>query len=67
MSVPFCHFQRIDAIDITAQSASTHDIKTPDDYTLHRISLGVPEGPIDIPPMHAFPMESNLDIMGGCK
>ncbi|KAK2466161.1 hypothetical protein APHAL10511_001803 [Amanita phalloides] len=45
--------------------ASTHDIKTLDDYTLHRVSLGVPEGPIDIPPMQAFPMDSDLDIMGG--
>jgi folate-binding Fe-S cluster repair protein YgfZ len=37
-----------------------------DDYTLHRILHGVPEGLIDIPVMQAFPMESNLDFMGGC-
>ncbi|KAF8627169.1 hypothetical protein AX15_004489 [Amanita polypyramis BW_CC] len=47
------------------QRATTHDIKSPDDYTLHRILLGIPEGSVDIPPMQAFPMESNLDIMGG--
>ncbi|KAF9263473.1 Aminomethyltransferase folate-binding domain-containing protein [Marasmius fiardii PR-910] len=35
-------------------------------YTLHRILHGVPEGIDDISPMNAFPMESNLDIMGGC-
>ncbi|KAG7097030.1 hypothetical protein E1B28_004423 [Marasmius oreades] len=34
-------------------------------YTLHRILHGVPEGIDDISPMTAFPMESNLDIMGG--
>jgi len=39
----------------------------PDDYLLHRIIHGVPEGVVDIPPMHAFPMESNLDAMGGGK
>ena len=38
-----------------------------DDYHIHRICRGVPEGVVDIPPMHAFPMESNLDAMGGCK
>lgn len=26
---------------------------------------GVPEGSVDIQPMHAFPIESNLDAMGG--
>ncbi|KAM6495944.1 Aminomethyltransferase folate-binding domain containing protein [Amanita muscaria] len=47
------------------QRATTHDIRTSDDYALHRISLGVPEGQVDIPPMQAFPIESNMDIMGG--
>jgi folate-binding Fe-S cluster repair protein YgfZ len=44
---------------------STHDVAQSDDYTLHRIIHGVPEGMIDIPPMQAFPMDSNLDVMGG--
>ena len=48
-----------------AGEASTHDLASRDDYTLHRVLHGVPEGNIDIAPMHAFPMESNLDIMGG--
>ena len=26
---------------------------------------GIPEGSVDIQPMHAFPIESNLDAMGG--
>ncbi|KAI5124731.1 hypothetical protein M0805_005367 [Coniferiporia weirii] len=47
------------------EEASTHDIVEHEAYTLHRILNGVPEGVIDIHPMHAFPMESNLDIMGG--
>ncbi|KXN83689.1 Putative transferase CAF17, mitochondrial [Leucoagaricus sp. SymC.cos] len=45
--------------------ASSHDVGTTSDYLLHRIALGVPEGSSDIIPMHAFPMESNLDVMGG--
>lgn len=48
-----------------AQEASTHDVASQDDYVLHRILHGVPEGVDDIPPMQAFPMDSNMDIMGG--
>ncbi|KAI0049601.1 Aminomethyltransferase folate-binding domain-containing protein [Auriscalpium vulgare] len=44
--------------------ASTHDVGTADDYLVHRIVHGVPEGVRDIPPLTAFPMDSNLDIMG---
>jgi transferase CAF17, mitochondrial len=47
-----------------AQEIGTHDEGAPDDYLLHRIAHGVPEGAVDIPPMQAFPMESNLDVMG---
>ena len=48
-----------------AEAASDHDIASTDAYKLHRILHGVPEGTADIPPTQAFPMESNLDIMGG--
>ncbi|KAJ3510300.1 hypothetical protein NLJ89_g4761 [Agrocybe chaxingu] len=44
--------------------AATHDIVSNEEYLLHRIVRGVPEGAADIVPMQAFPMESNLDIMG---
>ncbi|KAI0069056.1 Aminomethyltransferase folate-binding domain-containing protein [Artomyces pyxidatus] len=47
------------------QEASTHEEGSDDDYLLHRIMHGVPEGANDIVPMQAFPMDSNLDIMGG--
>ena len=50
-----------------AQDISSHDVGSTDDYHLHRILHGVPEGIVDIPPLHAFPMESNLDAMGGCE
>lgn len=40
---------------------------TADDYTLHRILHGVPEGREDMPAMQAFPMDSNLDFMGGSR
>ncbi|KAG9317538.1 mitochondrial protein [Chiua virens] len=47
------------------QDASTHDVLPADAYLLHRIMHGVPEGSADIQPLHAFPIESNLDVMGG--
>jgi folate-binding Fe-S cluster repair protein YgfZ len=50
-----------------AKESSTHDLASSDAYTLHRILRGVPEGIEDIPPLQAFPMDSNLDIMGGCQ
>ncbi|KAG1770059.1 hypothetical protein EDD22DRAFT_117133 [Suillus occidentalis] len=49
----------------TPADASTHDLAGNDAYLLHRIMHGVPEGSVDIQPMHAFPIESNLDVMGG--
>ena len=52
---------------IIALEASTHDVVPSEEYTLHRILLGIPEGARDIVPMQAFPMESNLDVMGACK
>ncbi|KAG6337365.1 hypothetical protein ID866_1738 [Astraeus odoratus] len=47
------------------RESSTHDTLGHEAYLLHRILQGVPEGSIDIPPLHAFPIESNLDVMGG--
>ncbi|KAL0577708.1 ccr4 associated factor [Marasmius crinis-equi] len=47
------------------QVTSSFDEVSSDMYTLHRILRGVPEGVHDITPAEAFPMESNLDIMGG--
>lgn len=38
-----------------------------DDYELHRMLLGVPEGPTEILPGHALPLESCMDIHGGGK
>ncbi|KAF7355257.1 Aminomethyltransferase folate-binding domain-containing protein [Mycena sanguinolenta] len=45
--------------------ASSHEMAFPEAYTLHRILHGVPEGHTDMPAMQAFPMDSNLDFMGG--
>ncbi|VDB91873.1 unnamed protein product [Peniophora sp. CBMAI 1063] len=47
------------------QECSDHDLGSLGDYLLHRIAHGVPEGALDIQPGQAFPMESNLDLMGG--
>ncbi|RSH89489.1 ccr4 associated factor [Saitozyma podzolica] len=44
---------------------STHDLATSGDYDLHRMRLGVPEGPAEIVPMSALPLESCMDIHGG--
>ncbi|KAG6855128.1 hypothetical protein C0991_006057 [Blastosporella zonata] len=49
------------------QETSDHEMASSEAYTLHRILTGVPEGCEDLPAMQAFPMESNLDIMGGCS
>ena len=45
--------------------AGTHDVVTEEDYTIHRIVNGVPEGSREIIPGASFPMEANLDVMGG--
>ncbi|KAI0036503.1 hypothetical protein K488DRAFT_41088 [Vararia minispora EC-137] len=57
--------RRIVPKGVRPQESSTHDEASPDDYLLHRIAHGVAEGAIDIPSTQAFPMESNLDLMGG--
>ena len=45
--------------------AGTHDTVTAEDYMIHRIVRGVPEGSQEIIPGASFPMEANLDVMGG--
>jgi folate-binding Fe-S cluster repair protein YgfZ len=34
-------------------------------YASHRYAIGVPEGPLDITPNEAFPLESNFDYLNG--
>lgn len=55
----------ISLICSAAQLSSDHDIVEEEEYTVHRVMHGVPEGIIDLPPMQAIAMNSNLDIMGG--
>ena len=50
-----------------AELASVYDVESAETYLLHRLSQGVPEGSVDIPPEQAFPMDSNMDVMGGCE
>lgn len=47
--------------------SSRCELKSSEDYTLHRITHGVPEGQVDMPALQAFPMESNLDVMGALE
>ncbi|KAG8771019.1 ccr4 associated factor, partial [Serendipita sp. 397] len=49
----------------TPDEAHNHQAVTEDDYTVHRILHGVPEGSQEIPAMSALPLNSNLDLMGG--
>ncbi|WWD22769.1 hypothetical protein CI109_107262 [Kwoniella shandongensis] len=44
---------------------SSHDTFPTDEYNLHRILLGVPEGAQEIVPGSALPLESCMDIHGG--
>ncbi|KAG8989648.1 ccr4 associated factor [Tulasnella sp. 427] len=43
----------------------SEDVASSDHYTLHRIKLGVPEGVDDAPTQDSFPMDANMDMMGG--
>lgn len=54
-------------ISLSARFASESEVVSPDQYLLHRIRHGVPEGVQEIVPMQAFPMESNLDLMGASE
>ncbi|ETW84361.1 hypothetical protein HETIRDRAFT_314149 [Heterobasidion irregulare TC 32-1] len=62
---PGMGLRRLVRKDDRPQEAGTHDEVSAEEYSFHRIIHGVPEGSSDIPPMHAFPMDSNLDIMSG--
>ncbi|KAI0699432.1 hypothetical protein BC835DRAFT_1459730 [Cytidiella melzeri] len=47
-----------------ASERPTHDSATEQDFHIHRILHGVPEGNTDIVPMHSVPMDANLDLTG---
>jgi hypothetical protein len=47
----------------TADETNICETGTTDDYTVHRISRGVPEGALELP--GTLPLNSNLDLMGG--
>lgn len=51
----------------TAKESQIYEAGTEDDYTVHRILHAVPEGSIELPPLSALPLNSNLDLMGGSK
>ncbi|WRT63322.1 uncharacterized protein IL334_000227 [Kwoniella shivajii] len=44
---------------------SSHDLTSTESYHLKRMILGVPEGPDEIIPGHALPLESCMDLHGG--
>ncbi|WWC97456.1 hypothetical protein V866_004336 [Kwoniella sp. B9012] len=45
--------------------ASSHDTASIDEYHFRRMTLGVPEGPNEIIPGQALPLESCMDLHGG--
>ena len=57
--------RRLVSKGVKPPEAATHDTVTEDDYMIHRIVRGVPEGSREIIPGVSFPMEANLDVMGG--
>ncbi|TXT05054.1 hypothetical protein VHUM_03874 [Vanrija humicola] len=44
---------------------SNYDTATTEEYNLRRMVLGVPEGPAEVVPGVALPLESDMDIHGG--
>ena len=57
--------RRLVSKGVKPPEAGTHNTVTDEDYTIHRIVHGVPEGSQEIIPGASFPMEANLDVMGG--
>ncbi|ELU41751.1 aminomethyl transferase [Rhizoctonia solani AG-1 IA] len=59
---------RLDA-EYSQNIIGTRDLRAPGmdeiQFTLHRILHAVPEGIYDIVPQQAFPMDSDVDLMGG--
>jgi hypothetical protein len=51
--------------DRSASLSSSHQEVSTEDYHLHRMLLGLPEGPSEIIPGSALPLESSMDIHGG--
>ena len=52
---------------LAAQLSFDHDIVEEEEYTVHRVMHAVPEGIVDLPPVQAIAMNSNLDMMGGSE
>lgn len=50
---------------MSASLAAGHEVATADDYELHRMLLGLPEGPDELIPGQALPLESSMDLHGG--
>ncbi|PVF95870.1 Aminomethyltransferase folate-binding domain-containing protein [Serendipita vermifera] len=51
--------------DKNPEETQTHEAGSAEDYTIHRILRGVPEGSVELPALSALPLNSNMDIMGG--
>ena len=49
----------------SASLTSSHDPASTEDYHLHRMLIGVPEGPSEIAPGSALPLESCMDVQAG--
>jgi hypothetical protein len=54
-----------DELKPPASLLNHHDQASTEDYHLQRMLLGLPEGPSEIVPGSALPLESSMDIHGG--
>lgn len=52
---------------MSASMARDHQTVSDHSYYLRRALTGVPEGPEELIPNAALPLESSMDVMGGSK
>lgn len=56
---------RLPALGGRAYGGDHQPTTGPDDYALHRLSLGVPDLAVDAPDDKTYPIEANLDLLNG--
>ena len=65
MSFAYDSLGETNKLDHVAEEIKYHDKGTEEDYTVHRVLHGVPEGSLEL--VNSLPLNSNIDLMGGGK